>query len=94
MKKEYQEYLELTRLIERLHRRFIDVLKTELTRAGVRERPGDNHSEPCSPIYLQRSAFGSQLGGGIGRGRTWDVGFEFAHTKIESALAVELGRSA
>ena len=38
--KEYQEYLELTRLIERLHRRFIDVLKTELTRAGVRDING------------------------------------------------------
>lgn len=40
MNKDYQEYLELTRLIERLHRRFIDVLKTELTRAGVRDISG------------------------------------------------------
>lgn len=35
-----KEYLELTRLIERLHRRFIDVLKTELTRIGVRDING------------------------------------------------------
>ncbi len=35
-----KEYLELTRLIERLHRRFIDVLKTELTRLGVRDING------------------------------------------------------
>lgn len=40
MNKEYQEYLELTRLIERLHRRFIDVLKTDLTRAGIRDING------------------------------------------------------
>lgn len=35
-----KEYLELTCLIERLHRRFIDVLKTELTRIGVRDING------------------------------------------------------
>jgi len=35
-----REYLELTRMIERLHRRFIDVLKTELTRLGVRDLNG------------------------------------------------------
>jgi DNA-binding MarR family transcriptional regulator len=32
-----KEYLELTRLIERLHRRFLDLLRTELNRAGVRD---------------------------------------------------------
>ena len=32
-----QEYLELTRLIERLHRRFLDVLRAELNRLGVRD---------------------------------------------------------
>ena len=35
-----REYLELTRLIERLHRRFIDVLKTELNRIGVKNING------------------------------------------------------
>ena len=35
-----KEYLELTRLIERLHRRFIDVLKTELNRIGVKNING------------------------------------------------------
>ena len=35
-----KQYLELTRLIERLHRRFIDVLKTELNRLGVRDVNG------------------------------------------------------
>jgi len=35
-----KQYLELTRLIERLHRRFIDVLKTELNRLGVRDING------------------------------------------------------
>ncbi len=35
-----KEYLELTRLIERLHRRFIDVLKTELNRIGVKDING------------------------------------------------------
>ena len=30
------EYLELTRLIERLHRRYLDVLRAELTRRGVK----------------------------------------------------------
>ena len=34
MKKEYQE---LTRLIERLHRRFLDVIRAELNRMGVRD---------------------------------------------------------
>lgn len=34
------KYLELTRLIERLHRRFIDVLKTELNRLGVKDING------------------------------------------------------
>ncbi len=32
-----REYLELTRSIERMHRRFLDVLKTELNRLGIRE---------------------------------------------------------
>lgn len=32
-----REYLELTRLIERLHRRFLDVLRVELGRMGVKE---------------------------------------------------------
>lgn len=32
-----REYLELTRLIERLHRRFLDVLRAELGRMGVKE---------------------------------------------------------
>mgnify|MGYP000196321024 CR=1 FL=1 len=31
-----KEYLELTRLIERLHRRFLDVLRAELNRMSVR----------------------------------------------------------
>lgn len=31
------EYLELTRLIERLHRRFLDVLRAELNRRGVKD---------------------------------------------------------
>ncbi len=35
-----KQYIELTRLIERLHRRFIDVLKTELNRLGVRDVNG------------------------------------------------------
>ena len=30
-------YLELTRLVERMHRRFLDVLRTELNRIGVRD---------------------------------------------------------
>lgn len=33
-------YLELTHLIERLHRRFLDVLRTELNRLGVRDING------------------------------------------------------
>jgi DNA-binding MarR family transcriptional regulator len=32
-----QEYLELTRLIERLHRRFLDVLRAELNRLGIKD---------------------------------------------------------
>ena len=32
-----KEYLELTRLIERLHRRFLDVLRAELNRLGLRD---------------------------------------------------------
>ena len=32
-----KDYLELTRLIERLHRRFLDVLRAELGRMGVKE---------------------------------------------------------
>ena len=32
-----KEYLELTRLIERLHRRFLDVLRAELGRMGIKE---------------------------------------------------------
>lgn len=35
-----REYIELTKLIERLHRRFLDVLRTELKRMGVRELNG------------------------------------------------------
>ena len=35
-----KDYLELTRLIERLHRRFLDVLRTELKRMGVRDLNG------------------------------------------------------
>ena len=31
-----KEYLELTRLIERLHRRFLDLLRAELSRLGIR----------------------------------------------------------
>lgn len=31
------EYLELTRMIERLHRRFLDLLRAELNRLGIRE---------------------------------------------------------
>ncbi len=34
------EYLELTRLIERLHRRFLDVLRSELNRLGVKDING------------------------------------------------------
>ena len=36
MSKLKTEYLELTRLIERLHRRYLDVLRAELTRRGVK----------------------------------------------------------
>ena len=32
-----KEYLEVTRLIERLHRRFLDVLRVELNRMSVRD---------------------------------------------------------
>jgi DNA-binding MarR family transcriptional regulator len=32
-----KEYLEFTRLIERLHRRFLDLLRAELNRLGVRD---------------------------------------------------------
>ena len=32
-----KEYLELTRLIERLHRRFLDVLRTELNRMSIKD---------------------------------------------------------
>ncbi len=35
-----KEYLELTRLIERLHRRFLDVLRAELTRMGIKNING------------------------------------------------------
>ena len=35
-----KQYLELTRLIERLHRRFLDVLRTELNRMGVKDING------------------------------------------------------
>ncbi len=35
-----KEYLELTRLIERLHRRFLDVLRAELNRRGVKDING------------------------------------------------------
>lgn len=37
MSKLKKEYLELTRLIERLHRRYLDVLRAELTRRGVKD---------------------------------------------------------
>lgn len=32
-----KEYLDLTRMIERLHRRFLDVLRAELNRLGIKE---------------------------------------------------------
>ena len=32
-----REYLEVTRLVERLHRRFLDVLRAELGRMGIKE---------------------------------------------------------
>ncbi len=32
-----KEYLELTRLIERLHRRFLDLIRAELNRLGMRD---------------------------------------------------------
>lgn len=32
-----QSYLETIRLIERLHRRFLDVIKTELDRLGIED---------------------------------------------------------
>ncbi|MBC8338775.1 MAG: MarR family transcriptional regulator [Alphaproteobacteria bacterium] len=35
-----KHYFELTRLIEKLHRRYIDVLKAELNRIGVRDING------------------------------------------------------
>lgn len=35
-----KEYLELTRLIERLHRRFIDVIRAELNRRGIKDING------------------------------------------------------
>ena len=35
-----KKYLDLTRLIERLHRRFLDVLRAELARLGVRDLNG------------------------------------------------------
>ncbi len=35
-----KEYLELTHLVERLHRRFLDVLRMELNRLGVRDING------------------------------------------------------
>lgn len=35
-----REYIELTLLIERLHRRYLDVLRTELTRLGIRDING------------------------------------------------------
>ncbi len=35
-----KEYLELTRLIERLHRRFLDVLRAELNRLGIKDING------------------------------------------------------
>ncbi len=35
-----KEYLELTRLIERLHRRFLDVIRSELNRFGIKDING------------------------------------------------------
>lgn len=35
-----EEYLDLTRLIERLHRRFLDVLRAELARLGIKDLNG------------------------------------------------------
>ena len=35
-----KEYIDLTLLIERLHRRFLDILRTELKRIGVRDING------------------------------------------------------
>jgi DNA-binding MarR family transcriptional regulator len=34
------QYIEMTHLIERLHRRFLDVLRTELKRIGIRDING------------------------------------------------------
>ena len=34
------EYLDLTRLVERLHRRFLDVIRAELSRMNVRDLNG------------------------------------------------------
>ncbi len=36
----HQSYLDLTRSIERLHRRFLDVVRTELARLGIRDLNG------------------------------------------------------
>lgn len=35
-----KDYIEITRLVERLHRRFLDVLRAELNRLGVQEING------------------------------------------------------
>lgn len=35
-----KDYMELTQLIERLHRRYLDVLRTQLKRAGIRDING------------------------------------------------------
>ncbi|CCQ73557.1 MarR family winged helix-turn-helix transcriptional regulator [Magnetospira sp. QH-2] len=35
-----EQYLDLTKLIERLHRRFLDVLRAELNRLGIKEING------------------------------------------------------
>jgi len=32
-----QEYIELARMIERLHRRFLDVIRAELNRLGIKD---------------------------------------------------------
>ena len=34
------EYLNLTHLVERLHRRYIDLLRAELNRVGIKELNG------------------------------------------------------
>ena len=46
--------MELTHLIERLHPRFLDVLRTELNRLGVRDINGDQVIKSLSHLLRQR----------------------------------------